>query len=211
MKNMIKLCIGDSIELLKGYPDNHFDCVFTSPPFKDEDVNGDYWTFYDGVFNDIIRVSSKLAVIIHSATKMNEIISKYPPKRTLIWGKGMIQASYRYNPIFIYQISDEYKVNKYLWCDTFGIPSINGKDKSHVYQDPELLYYTILKMFKGIKTVLDPFAGSGTTGRACRKLELDCTMLEIQSDYEPLIKDVAMINYPKIDMFNSKMAVDAYV
>ena len=199
---MINIKIGDSTKLLRTYPDNLFDCVFTSPPFKDDDVNGDYWKFYDEIFHKIMRVTSKVVVIIHSATKMNEIIQRYPSKRTLIWGKGMIQASYRYNPIFVYQISDEYKVNKYLWCDTFGIPSINGKDKSHVYQDPELLYYTILKMFKGIKTVLDPFAGSGSTGRACRKLDLDCTLLEIIPDYEPLIKNNAMVNYPAIGTFS---------
>ena len=94
---MIDVQIGDSRQLLKGYPDNSFDCVFTSPPFKDEDVASDYWEFYNGVFEEIIRVSSKVAIIIHSATKMNEIIARYPPKRTLIWGKGMIQASYRYS------------------------------------------------------------------------------------------------------------------
>lgn len=198
---MIDIQIGDSIDLIKKVPDNTFDCVFTSPPFKDEDINKDYWTFYNEIFNDIIRVSSKLAVIIHSTTKMNEIISKYPPKRTLIWGKGMIQASYRYNPIFVYQISDKYKVNKYLWCDTFGIPSINGKDKSHVYQDPELLYYTILKMFKGIKSVLDPFAGSGTTGRACRKLGLNCTLFEINEKYISLLNEHSMNNYPDLNSY----------
>ena len=197
----IDIQIGDSKKILKEYSDNSIDCIFTSSPFKDDDVEGDYWKFYDGIFNDILRVSAKLSIIIHSATKMNEIIMKYPPKRTLIWGKGMIQASYRYNPIFVYQKTDDYKVNKYLWCDVFGIPSINGRDKSHVYQDPELLYYTILKMFTGIKTVLDPFAGSGTTGRACRKLGLNCTLIEQNPKYKPLIKNISMLNYPALNSY----------
>ena len=197
----IDIQIGDSSKLLKGYSDNSIDCIFTSPPFKDDDVEGDYCKFYDGIFKDCMRISSKVVIIIHSATKMNEIIVKYPPKRTLIWGKGVVKYSWRYNPIFVYQISDDYKVNKYIWSDVFGVEPIQGKNKSHVYQDPELLYYTILKMFTGIKTVLDPFAGSGTTGRACRKLELDCTLIDINLKYKSLIKDVSMINYPKLETY----------
>lgn len=170
----------------------------TSPPFKDEDIEGDYWAFYSYVFEEMMRVASKVVIIIHSATKMNHIISQYPPKRTLIWGKGIVKYSWRYNPIFIYQISDEYKVNKYIYSDTFGIPPVQGKNKSHVYEDPERLYLEVLKMFKGIKTVLDPFAGSGVTGRCCRILNLDCTLFEMNPAYKPLIEDRAMLNISEL-------------
>lgn len=201
VKRMIDIRIGDSRQLIKEYDDNTFDCVMTSPPFKDEDIEGDYWIFYDYMFHEMMRVSSKLCIIIHSATKMNEIISKYPPKRTLICGKGLVKYSWRYNPIFVYQKTEDYKVNKYIWSDVFGIEPIQGRNKSHVYQDPELLYCTILKMFRGIKSVLDPFAGSGTTGRSCRKLELDCTLFEIDNKYLPLLKDNTMNNYPPLNVY----------
>ena len=130
---MIDIQIGDMLELLQNVEGNAFDCVFTSPPFKDEDVEGDYWDFYDNAFNEIMRVTSKVAIIIHSSTKMNEMIKKYPPKRTMIWGKGLIQAGFRYNPIFVYQQTEDYKVNRYIWSDTFGISPIIGRDKTHVY------------------------------------------------------------------------------
>lgn len=193
---MTKIIIGDCRVELPKLDDNSIDCILTSPPFKDEDVEGDYWDFYNGIFHEMTRVTSKVLIIIHSATKMNEIIKRYPPKRTLIWGKGMVKYSWRYNPIFVYQKTDEYKVNKFIWSDAFGIEPIQGKNKAHVYQDPELLYYTILKMFNGIETVLDPFAGSGTTGRACRKLNIDCTLIEIAREHKKLITDYSMSNMP---------------
>lgn len=193
---MTKIIIGDCRVELPKLEDNSIDCILTSPPFKDEDVEGDYWEFYDNVFNEMMRVTSKVLIIIHSATKMNEIIQRYPPKRVLVWGEGMVKYSWRYNPIFVYQKSDEYKVNKFIWSDTFGIEPIQGKNKAHVYQDPELLYYTILKMFSGIKTVLDPFAGSGTTGRACRKLNMDCTLIDLNKEYKKLITNHTMSNMP---------------
>lgn len=162
--------IGNCIDLMKNYPDNYFDIVLTSPPFKDEDVEGDYWTFYNEFFQQAFRVTGKVLIIIHSATKMNEHIIRYPPKRTIIWGKGIIAASWRYNPIFVYQKTEEYKVNKYIWCDCFGVEPIKGNVKVHKYQDPVTLYETILSMFKGCMSVLDPFCGSGTTLQACKNL-----------------------------------------
>ncbi len=197
-----KIIIGDSLTELSKFEDNSIDCIFTSPPFKDEDVEGDYWEFYDIIFNEMMRITSKVLIIIHSTTKMNEVISTYPPKRTLIWGKGMVKYSWRYNPIYVYQQSDEYKVNKYIWSDTFGIAPIQGKNKAHVYQDPELLYHSILKMFTGIKTVLDPFAGSGTTGRACRKLGIDCILIEHNREHEKLIINNSMANMPALDQYD---------
>lgn len=147
--------------------DKSVDMIFTSPPFKDEDVEGDYWTAYDLWMNEFYRIASKAIVIIHSATKLNQLIAKYPPKRVMVWGKGFSQYSYRWNPILLYQQSDEYKINKFIWSDSFGIQSVQGKNKIHKYQDPLLLYQTIIRMFKGCDLVLDPFMGSGTTGEAC--------------------------------------------
>ena len=36
-------------------------------------------------------------------------------------------------------------------------------------------------------TVLDPFAGSGTTGEACLLEHLNCILIEREEDYLPLI------------------------
>jgi DNA modification methylase len=190
---MIELKIGDCRDVLKTLPDNSIDIIFTSPPFKDEDVEGDYWTFYDEFFQEAYRVASKALIIIHSATKMNEYIRRYPPKRTMVWGKGIIASAWRFNPIYIYQKNEEYKINKYIWCDCFGVEPIKGNVKVHKYQDPLLLYKTILSMFKDCTSFCDPFAGSGTTLKAVEELEhftgqkLYCLGIEKNPEYESLI------------------------
>lgn len=171
---------GDAISVLKGFNDELFDITLTSPPFKEEDVDRDYWAFYSDFMEQVLRVTQNVVIVIHSPTKINYIIQNWPPKRTMIWGKGVVQYTHRYNPIFVYQKGDHYKVNKYIWSDTFGIQPIkNGTQKSHKYQDPLELYVLLLKMFKGNKTVLDPFIGSGTTAKAASLLGLDCTGIDL--------------------------------
>lgn len=170
---------GDCLDLMKSMLDKSVDMVFTSPPFKEEDVDGDYWPIYDAWFSEMMRVAGKVVIVIHSATKLNHLIATYPPKRTMVWGKGISQYSWRWNPILVYQIADEYKVNPHIWCDTFGVESVNGDWKVHKYQDPELLYETVIKMFDGCASVLDPFMGSGTTGKVCKRLGLDFIGYEI--------------------------------
>ena len=111
----------------------------------------------------------------------------------MIWGKGFSKYSYRWNPILCYQISDEYKINKYIWSDIFGVQSVNGKGKVHKYQDPLLLYGLIIKMLKGCDIILDPFMGSGTTGVACVQTGRNFIGIEIEPKYfeiaEKRIKD----------------------
>lgn len=174
---------GDCIEVMSGFDDGSFDIMFTSPPFKEEDVEGDYWQFYDRFFQQAQRVTSKVICIIHSSTKLNTIIRKYPPHRTMIRSKGVSQYSYRWNPIYLYQQSEDYKINKYIWCDVFGVQAITGQWKAHAYQDPPVLYRTIIGMFKGCETCIDPFMGSGTTLEACRQVGIDCTGIDLNSDH----------------------------
>lgn len=193
--------IGDCLEVLKTFADNSFDIVFTSPPFKDEDVPDEYWKWYDEFFKEAHRVAGKVLIIIHSATKMQEHIVRYPAKRVMIWGKGHVKYAWRYNPIYVYQKTDEYKVNKYIWSDVFGVAPLTGSQKAHAYQDPLLLYTTILKMFKGCKNVLDPFGGSGTTANACTEIDMDCVLIEINQKHEALLMESTGVYAPKLTSF----------
>lgn len=179
----MKLHFGDCLEYMRRemYM-RSIDMTFTSPPFKDEDVDGDYWKYYDAWMEEILHVTKKVAIIINSASRLNKIITKWPPKRTMVWGKGITCYAWRWNPIFVYQISDDYKVNKFIWSDAFGVQAVLGNWKVHKYQDPEVLYETIIKMFKGCNSVFDPFMGSGTTGVVCKKLGLDFIGCEMDSE-----------------------------
>lgn len=179
----------DCMDGMKQLKNNSIDIVFTSVPFKNEDVNcendDDYWELYSSWQSEMMRVASKVVIVIQSASRLNAHVSMFPPMRTLIWGKGVIMSNCRFNPIFVYQKSDEHKIGKYIWCDCFGVEPVAGEkfkriggDKIHKYQDPLILYQTILGMFKDYKTVLDPFAGSGTTCLAAIKLHFDYISFE---------------------------------
>ena len=167
--------------------DESVDMILTSVPFKDEDVEGDYWEFYDLIFKEMYRVSRKCLAIINTPTRINELAIRYPPKRWIIWGKGIIAPAWRFNPILIYQ-KNGYKVNKYIWSDTIGIAPIKGSNKIHKYQDPTELYKVLIKMFKDCQLIFDPFGGSGTCAVACMELKRDFIGLEIIPEYNELAK-----------------------
>lgn len=61
--------------------------------------------------------------------------------------------------------------------------SVTSYTKEHPTQKPlELMAWCIGKAGE-VKTIFDPFAGSGTTGRAAKDLGLQCTMIEREERY----------------------------
>lgn len=48
-------------------------------------------------------------------------------------------------------------------------------------------------------TVLDPFGGSGTTMECCRKNQRNCMLIELNRDYEPIIRKRAMLDIPDLE------------
>lgn len=55
--------------------------------------------------------------------------------------------------------------------------------REHPTQKTLELMLWCMKWFPAAQTVLDPFAGSGTTGRACKDLGRKCTMIEREEKY----------------------------
>lgn len=65
-----------------------------------------------------------------------------------------------------------------------------ARQSGHIAVFPEELPKRLIKMFsfKG-ETVLDPFAGSGTTSLAARNLDRNSVLFEINSEFIPVIKE----------------------
>ena len=80
-------------------------------------------------------------------------------------------------------MNNDYKINKYIWADVFGVQSVQSKKKEHKYQDPLILYKSIIKMFKDCEIILDPFIGSGTTAIACKELGRKYIGIELNPKY----------------------------
>lgn len=65
-----------------------------------------------------------------------------------------------------------------------------AKQNGHIAMFPEELPRRLIKMFSFIgETVLDPFAGSGTTSIAAKNLDRNSIGYEINPDFMPIIKD----------------------
>jgi site-specific DNA-methyltransferase (adenine-specific) len=58
-----------------------------------------------------------------------------------------------------------------------------GEDRDHPTQKPLEVISWALQLAGDVTTVLDPWAGSGTTGRACKDLGKLCVLIEREERY----------------------------
>ncbi len=108
-----KIITGDSCELLKTFPDNCIDLIFTSPPYNfgleySENSDAHYWEDYFDrlfrIFHECVRVlkySGRLVVNIQPLYSdyipSHHIISDYPMRKKLIWKGEIIWEKNNYN------------------------------------------------------------------------------------------------------------------
>ncbi|HNY52992.1 MAG TPA: DNA methyltransferase [Bacteroidales bacterium] len=76
------------------------------------------------------------------------------------------------------------------------------KQNNHIAMFPEELPKRLIKMFSFVgDTVLDPFAGSGTTNMAAKNLERNSIAYEINPEFIPIIKE--KIGFSQIDIYGT--------
>ena len=112
---------------------------------------------------------------------------------TLIWAKKHEKAK---NYTFNYQLMKQFNKGKQMRSDWY-LPICNGAErlkdsegkKVHSTQKPEtLLKYIILASSKEGDLVLDPFAGTGTTGAVAKKNNRKFILIEQDKSYCEWIK-----------------------
>lgn len=191
----------DCLEFMKTIPDKYFDLVLTDPPYGIDLANMNMgigntpkaskkenrkWKAKDWdkeiptneVFDEIMRIS----------------------KNQIIWG-----GNYFYlEPCKFYIIWDKEIPNglsfadcEMAWTSLKGAPRmfrysayLDKTNKEHPTQKPlKLFEYCIREASKKteIKTVFDPFMGSGTTAVVCKSLGLDYVGCELDKDYYEII------------------------
>lgn len=156
---------------------------------------------------EIIRFCEKLgmdymgAIIWQKATTMNtsgggSIMGSFPYPRN-----GILKMDYEFILIFKKlgtppKVTPEQKessiITKEEWNEYFSSHwNFNGvKQLGHIAMFPEELPKRLIKMYSFVgETVLDPFAGSGTTSLAAMKLGRNSISYEINNDFLPLIKE----------------------
>jgi hypothetical protein len=77
--------------------------------------------------------------------------------------------------------------------DVFDFPRVTGNSRQRRKWHPTQLHEGLVERCLAMSCppgghVLDPFAGTGTTGRVARRLGLDCTLIDINPRYVDLIK-----------------------
>jgi DNA modification methylase len=75
--------------------------------------------------------------------------------------------------------SEDRNSKHFFW----SIAATNGERLGHPTQKPLALIGWCLSLWLDAQTVLDPFAGSGTTGRAAKDLGRKCTLIEREERY----------------------------
>jgi len=190
-----KILLGDSLELMKSFPNKSIDWILTSPPFKDNEVPYEYYKWFDNILAEFDRICRNYSIVFNSSTRLIEICRRYNVERVLIWYKGIIKYSYRYEPIFLFNHNSSIKINKRIWSDTFKFqPYYNPKVP---YTNPLGLYKAILVMITSPgDLVLDPFLGSGTTALACKETGRNYIGIEINPNYyNEALRRLNLINY----------------
>lgn len=72
---------------------------------------------------------------------------------------------------------------RWQWAGMLQENMARKEIRVHPTQKPLALMKWCLSLFPDAKTVLDPFAGSGTTGVACKAMGLKCSLIEKHEPY----------------------------
>lgn len=113
-------------------------------------------------------------------------------KNILIWSKdnhtaGDLHWSYAQSyEMILFGMKGRRKLHGRRDRDSVYMPKIKSHDQTHLLQKPEeLVRYLVRKSSNPGDTVLDPFAGSGTTGAVCAQLHRNSIQFEIDKKYRP--------------------------
>ena len=181
MKNEVMHC--DALELMKMIPDNAIDLVLTDPPYgigisknpirqKHDKKEWDNKTPSKEMFSEILRVSKNQ--IIWGGNYFNLPVQG---KNFLIWDKVQpFDFSLAMCEMAWTSLDSPAKIFKHS-------VRLEGANKHPTQKPIELMRWCLTNYAKDCKTVLDPFAGSFTTARACKDMGFDFIACDLEKDY----------------------------
>jgi site-specific DNA-methyltransferase (adenine-specific) len=210
--------IGDCLDLMSEYSDDHFDLILTDPPYGIS-------AYASGTMGGGVLAKQST----YTATKWdnNRIGKEYfaemqrVSKNQIIFGGNYYTDYLKPTPCWIVwdkQNGDNYfadcelawtsfttatRLHKYRWQGMLQGNMGKAKEKRiHPTQKPTPLFVWILEKYtKSDDLILDPFMGSGTILEACRKCNLDCLGFEISDEWESHYNKRSMKNTPQLESF----------
>lgn len=86
------------------------------------------------------------------------------------------------------RIADGKLARKYDWWNVNQVKNVSKDKTAHPCQMPLEVMENIIKLIPEDKLIVDPFAGSGTTGVACKRLGRSFILIEKEPEYIEIIK-----------------------
>jgi DNA modification methylase len=199
---------GDCLELMKQLPDGCVDAVITDPPYGIDlvpqrgitdaivgDSDAEAARLYSHSARETARILAQNSVAMYFASWKNchwskSLLAQYlNVKSCIIWIKNRFGIGYYTRP--------QHEFIWYCWKGTPPVPEQAISDvvdwaieqeQVHSCQKPEGLVGHLIE-FCGADTVFDPFAGSGTTLVAAKKLGRHFLGFEISPEYCAIARD----------------------
>ena len=103
-----------------------------------------------------------------------------PSKCWLVWDKENDGNNFADCELAWTNFDIPVRMKRHLWN---GMARKNSEPRDHPTQKPLELIAWALQLAGDVTTVLDPWAGSGTTGRACKDLGKLCVLIEREERY----------------------------
>lgn len=194
---------GDCLEVMKTFPDKSFDLVLTDPPYSlpnnqfrpesriSQRTFGDfspYQTFWREFIKEIRRVLTDEGDVIIFCDETfypviyPELYAHFYATKLLVWDKKRIGMGGIWRRQYELITHSYLQPKKQKSGDGDILVEKPVREKLHNSQKPTLLLERLIQK-TGAKSILDPFAGSGSTGIAAKKLGIDCTLIEISEKY----------------------------
>ena len=203
---------GDSFEVMQQYPDYHFDSGDFSPPYYNKDFgckdDREYYAKIDLFLSQICEKKiTDFVLMFNSSTRLIDICRLMKPIEVLTWYKIRSETPYRTEPVFVFEMpgarfnfsASRFSSGYHVMADVDPIENkTNGEEETPFHANPvelhEVWLLNILTFRNGGKftrRVVDPFAGSGSLGKAALDLGLECVLIEKDpSTFEQTVKDL---------------------
>lgn len=193
---MNEIIQGDCIEEMRKFPDKSFDLVLTDPPYNVDfgydsidDKRGDYEVWCREWFKECVRLSDAILLTpgIVNVGMWSRIAE---PKWIVAWLKpaAMGRSPFgfcNWEPVLFYG-----KTKKQKGVDVVTAPIIPNRElEDHPCPKPLEWGKSLIDLVTNEgDTVLDPFAGSGTTLVAAKHLKRNYIGIEISEKYCGIVR-----------------------
>lgn len=209
-----KYKIGDCLDLMAEYKDNHFDLILTDPPYgigayangtmgggvlaKQSTYTATKWDnerIGKEYFDEMQRVSKNQ--IIFGGNYYTDYL--YPTSCWIVWDKVNGDNYFADCELAWTSFKTATRIYKYRWQGMLQGNMSKKETRIHPTQKPTPLYIWILKKYsKETDSVLDPFMGSGTILEAGRKTDRSVMGFEISNEWEAHYNKRSMKDTPPL-------------